>query len=276
MQQILSFLIRNKNTLLFLFLFAISLAFTVESHSYHKSKWISSTNFLSGNVFGFGSSIDSYFNLRDVNTTLVKENQQLRLQLERFKSIPIDTSFTDTATYNSPYKFYNATVIANSFSKKDNYILINKGEKDSIKPDMGVITPNGLLGIIENTSSNYSRIISILNSNLEINVGLKKSDHFGTLSWNGKSPYKAQLIDVGRLAPVKVGDTIITSGNSSIFPKGIPVGKISDFSLDQSKSYYKINVELFNDMTGIGPVYVIENLMKPELDSLKNSTLLNE
>lgn len=272
MQQIISFLIRNKNTLLFLFLFAVSFAFTVESHSYHKSKWISSTNFISGSVFNFGNAVGSYFDLEKVNSTLVEENLRLRSTIEHLKKTSRDTVFTDTTVFKAPYKFYSAAVISNSFSKRDNYILINKGLKDSISPDMGVITSNGVLGIVENSTRNYSRVISLLNSNLEVSVGLKKTNHFGTLSWNGKSPYHVQLSDVGRLAPLKVGDTVVTSGNSSIFPKGILVGTVSDFELDTSKSYYNINLKLFNDMTNLGPVYLIKNFMKPELEALRNST----
>jgi len=225
---------------------------------------------VSGSVFGAGSSVSSYFDLEEVNTNLVEENLRLRDALERYKTITNDTIFTDTTSYSAPYRFYSAEVISNSFSKRDNYILINKGLKDNIVSDMGVITSNGLLGIIENSTTNYSRVISLLNSNLEINVGFKKTNHFGTLSWDGKSPYFVQLSDVGRLAPIKVGDTVITSGNSSIFPKGILVGTVDNFELDTSKSYYNINLKLFNDMTNLGPVYVIENLIRPELDALQN------
>lgn len=276
MQQILSFLLRNQNTLLFLILFSIGFGFTVESHSYHKSKWISSTNFLSGSIFGVGNSVGSYFDLKETNDVLVEENLRLRDELERYRNTTSQNTTIDSTSFTSPYRFYDAKVISNNYSKKNNYLLINRGSKDSIKPDMGVISSKGLIGIVEESTTNYSRIISILNSNLEINVGLKKSNHFGTLNWNGESPYFIQLTDVGRLAPIKVGDTIITSGNSNIFPKGILVGTIKTFNIDQSKSYYTIDIELFNDMTNLGPVYIIENMAKDDIESLIDTDNTNE
>ena len=127
------------------------------------------------------------------------------------------------------------------------------------------------MGIIDNVSTNYSRVISILNTDSKINVQLKKTNHFGSLIWNGKDPNVVQLVDVPRLAPLKKGDTIITGGKSLIFPKGIPVGNIIDFNLDENGSYYTIDIQLFNDMTNIGHVYVIVNKDKAEIRSLEET-----
>ncbi len=268
MQQILDFLIRYKNTILFLLLFSLSFFFTVQSHSYHKSKVIGSTNFLMGGIYTWTNNVDEYFNLKEYNSRLVEENKVLREQVAEMSAHEIDTIFKDTSSFADPYTFRAAKVLRNQYSKLDNYLLINKGKNDSIAEDYGVITSKGIVGIVEETSSNFSRIISILNTNAAINVQLKKSNHFGTLIWNGKNPNLVQLIDVPRLAPVKKGDTIITNGRSLIFPKGIPVGVIQDFELDQNESYYTIDIQLFNDMTNIGYVYIIENNNKKELQEL--------
>jgi rod shape-determining protein MreC len=118
-------------------------------------------------------------------------------------------------------------------------------------------------------NSRFSRVISILNSDSQINAQLNKTNHFGSLIWDGKNPNIVQLVDVPRQAPVKEGDTIVTGGKSLIFPEGIPIGSVENFKLDQSQSYYNINVKLFNDMTNIGYVYVIENLDREEILELE-------
>ncbi len=271
MQQIINFLIRNKHSLLFLLLLFISLVFTIQSHSYHRSKFVSSTNFISGGVYGWQHSISDYFKLKNENTRLLEENERLYNQLSAFGVDSVSKKHIDTLRYTVPYTFTKARVIKNDYSKIDNYILINKGEKDSIKPDMGVITDKGIIGIIENTSKHYSRVISILNSNSRINAGLKKSNQYGSLVWNGEDPNIVQLETIPRQAILKEGDTIITHGRSTIFPRGIGIGTILNYKLNQNKNYYLIDVKLFNDMTNIGFVYTIKNNNAEEIKSLEKS-----
>ncbi|WP_103069857.1 rod shape-determining protein MreC [Aquimarina sediminis] len=270
MQQIINFLIKNKHFLLFLLLLFLSLVFTIQSHSYHKSKFVSSTNFLSGGIYGWQHSISDYFGLKNENKRLLEENERLHNQLSALGVDSVATQFLDTTSFNTPYTYTKARIIKNDYSKIDNYILINKGEKDSIFADMGVITDKGIIGIIENTSKNYSRVISILNSNSRINAGLKKSNQYGSLVWNGKDPNIVQLETIPRQALIKEGDTIITHGRSTIFPKGIGIGTIASYRLNQNKSYYLIDVKLFNDMSNIGFVYAIKNNNADEIKSLEN------
>ncbi|AXT61290.1 rod shape-determining protein MreC [Aquimarina sp. AD10] len=269
MQQIINFLIRNKHSLLFLLLLFLSLVFTIQSHSYHKSKFVSSTNFISGGMYGWQHSISDYFGLKDENMRLLQENEHLRNQLSLLGVDSVTTKHLDTISFKTPYTFTQGRVIKNDYSKIDNYILINKGKKDSIVTDMGVITDKGIIGIVEQTSTNYSRVISILNSNSRINAGLKKSNQYGSLVWNGKDPNIVQLETVPRQAILKKGDTIITHGRSTIFPRGIGIGTIVSYKLDENKSYYLIDVELFNDMTDIGFIYFIKNSDVKEIKQLE-------
>jgi len=272
MQQIINFLIRNKNFLLFLLLLLFSLILTIQSHSYHKSKFVSSTNFLSGGVHGWRQSISIYFGLKKENQRLLTENEHLRNQLSFYTKDTITTRLIDTTSFNNPFTFIKGNVIKNDYSKTDNYLLINKGEQHGIQPDMGVITDKGIVGIIENTSNKYSRVISILNSNIRINAGLKKSNQYGSLVWNGKDPNVIQLETIPRQAVLKKGDTIITNGRSTIFPQGIGIGTILNYQLDQNESYFLIDVQLFNDMTDIGFVYALQSNDAPEIKSLENAT----
>lgn len=275
MQQIINFIIRNKTFLLFLLLLSLSFAFTIQTHSYHKSKFINSANFLTGGVYNSVNNISEYLNLKTQNALLTEENKRLRTLLYNTKNIH-DSMQQDGTLINSPYHFTTANVIKNTYSAPTNILLLNKGTKDGIKEDFGVITTKGIVGIVDNTSKHFATIISILNTTSKISAQLKKTNHFGTLTWNGKSPYFSQLVDIPKIAPVKVGDTIITSGRSSIFPKGIPIGTIHDFKLDAAENYYEINIKLFNDMTNIEHVYIIENKDVPEITNLLKSSGSNE
>jgi rod shape-determining protein MreC len=270
MQQIINFLIRNKNNILFLLLLSFSLFLTVQSHSYQKSKFISSANFLSGGIYSWTSNINSYFYLEEYNLRLLEENQRLRTRLATYEDSLEIRDYIDTSSFDGNYLFRASEVINNNYAKVDNYLTLKSGARNGIERDMGVVTSRGIVGIVENVSPNYSTVISILNSNSRINAQLKKSNHFGTLVWNGDDPNIVQLTDVPAVAPIAEGDTIITGGRSLIFPKGLPIGSISEFSLDQSESYYNINIRLFNDMTNIGYVYVIENTAQTEIRNLQN------
>ncbi|BAO76310.1 rod shape-determining protein MreC [Winogradskyella sp. PG-2] len=256
---------------MFLLLFSIALTLTIQSHSYHRSKFINSANSLTGGVYGTFNSLGQYFNLKDENTILAEENKLLREQLLNSTSTK-DSSYFDTRYSKGKYRVKTAEVYKNSYSNTNNYLTLNKGENDSIKEDFGVITPKGILGIIDNTSSNYSTVLSILNKKSQINAKLKSSNHIGSLTWNGDSPEFTQLIDVSKFAPVKVGDTIVTGGQSAIFPKGIDIGIIESFVTDISGDTYTIQVKLFNDMTSIGKVYIIENIDRTEIKTLENNT----
>jgi rod shape-determining protein MreC len=271
MQQIFNFVIRNKTFLLFILLFSIALALTIQSHSYHRSKFINSANGLTGGVYGTFNSIDQYFNLKDENAILSEENKRLREQLFNSANTS-DSTYIDTTYSKGKYRVITADVYKNSYSLSNNYLTLNKGENDSIKEDFGVITSKGIIGIIDNTSQNYSTALSILNKRSKINAKLKSTNHIGSLTWNGKSPEYTQLIDVSKFAPVKIGDTIITGGQSTIFPEGIGIGIIDSFETDISGDTYNIQVKLFNDMTNIGTVYILENLDRIEIKTLEART----
>lgn len=268
MQQIINFIIRYKNFLLYIFLLIISLAFTIQSHSYHQSSFFNSSNWITGNIYSISHGITTYFDLDEENERLLLENERLRDQLfnkESSSKIKIDTA-------NIKYTIVAGQVIKNSYADHRNYITINRGEKDSVIQDMGVITDLGILGIVENTSSKFSTVQSILNENSNINAKIKNTNHFGSLIWNAKTYNVVQLIDIPRLVPLNVGDTIVTGAMSSIFPENIPIGAIKKFDLDISKSFYRIDVDLFNDMTNIKNVYIINNLDRKEVLELEEAT----
>lgn len=268
MQQIIKFIIRYKIFLLYIFLMIVSLGFTIQSHSYHQSRFFNSANWLTGNILETSNNVSTYFGLDSENQKLMDENKRLR-------DLLFNAGETDSIVRDSTQRTYTVTtgrVIKNSFSEPRNYITINKGEKDSVQGDMGVITSKGILGIIENTSNHFSTVQSILNEKSNINAKIKNTDHFGSLVWDMKRYDVVQLIDIPRLVKLTVGDTIVTGGMSSIFPEGIPVGTIRKFDLNSSNSFYSIDVALFNDMTNIKNVYIVNNEYREEIKELENQT----
>ncbi len=271
MQQILFFLIRNKNFLLSLFLFLISFALTIQSHSFHKNKFINSANFFSGGIYSFKNNVNNYFNLKEENDLLLEENARLRMQLDSFDEFStIDN--TDSTFTHSKFQFETARVINNTYSKSKNILTIDKGSQMNIALDMGVISSKGLIGIIKNTSAKYATVQSILNINSQINAKLKNSNHFGSLIWNTEDPNIVQLIEIPRLAPIIVGDTIITGGKSTIFPEGVLVGTIQSSLLNKDKNSYTLNIKLFNDMTSLKHVYIINNKDTEEIKKLEKES----
>lgn len=268
MQQIFNFIFKNSNRLLFLLLLCISLLLTIQSHSYHRSKVISSANFLSGGVYQQINDVSEYLNLRT-------ENEALALENARLKSILFNTKDTthlkkmDSITGIPADDILVSKVIHNSYNVHENFLTLNSGSNDGVKQDMGVINNLGIVGIVDNTSPKYATVLSILNVKSQINAKIKKSNHFGSLVWNGKSTGFVQLIDVPRLAAIRKGDTIVTGGQSVIFPENINIGTIYKVEIDNQTHYYTITVKLFNDMTNLGHVYIIKSKDREELNNLE-------
>ncbi len=269
MQQIFNFILKNSNKLLFLLLLGISLGFTIQFHSYHKSKIISSANFVSGNAYKKINEVESYFSLRTQNNDLALENARLKMLLFNKK----DTLVPEIVDLQGIEKtnVILSKVIHNSYDVYENYLTIDSGNKLGVKQDMGVINDLGIVGIVDKTSTNFATVISILNKKNTINAKVKKSNHFGSISWNGKSTGFVQLVDVPRLATVRKGDTIVTGGQSTIFPENINIGTIDKIQVDNETNYYTITVRLFNDMTNLGHVYIIKNRDTPEILKLEET-----
>ncbi len=267
MQQIIYFFIRNKNFLLFAVLFIVSILLTIQTHNYHNDKFISSANAITGGIFKFKNNLTDYFYLGTANEKLLEENLLLRQELEKYSNLAPIPALDTTAL--PKFEYLSATVINNNYSKTKNQITLDKGSRAGLKIDMGVVSTNGLVGIVSDISKNYSTVQSILNTKSRINAKLKKSNHFGTLIWNTKDPNVVQLIDIPRLAKIEKGDTITTGGRFTIFPEGILIGSVQDFHLDKDDNYYYVNIKLFNDMTSLQYVYLIKNNQAAEILNLE-------
>ncbi len=277
MQQILYFITKNSTKLLFLLLLVVSLYLTVQTHSYHKSQVLHSANFVSGAVYEKTNSITEYLHLKDENNRLAEENAKLK-QILYNSEVIVDSAFAINPEIRiaQDFKLFHAKIIKNSFYNKDNYLTIKGGSKNGVKKDMGVINSKGVIGIVENVSKNYATIQSILNTQTKISAKLSNSNHFGTITWNGKNTGFVQLIDIPKLAVLHKGDSIVTGGISTIFPENVPIGVVDKVFTSKNSNFYTINVRLFNDMTSIGSVYLIENIHINEINQLEEETTSDE
>lgn len=273
MQQIISFLDKNKLFILFLLLEVFAVIFTIQSHSFHKSKFVNSANFVSGGVYNKINNFKEFLYLKKENERLNEENVYLKnlLNLEDKEIIQRDLSVIDTLKYNQKYNYTGAKVINNNYRKNNNYLTINKGSNQGLEPDLAVINSKGIVGITKSVSGNYTTVLSILNVNSRINAKLLNSDHYGSLSWDNNDYNIVQLLDLPIQADIYRGDTVVTGGKSTIFPEGIPIGTIKDFKTFNN-NYEYINILLFNDMSSIGHVQVIKNFDKIEIQTLEEKS----
>ena len=273
MQQLIYFIKTFRFFLLFLVLEILALYFTFQYHSYHKSKFVNSANVITGGFYNKLNNINEYFHLKTENQLLIEENTRLKNLLEKtvIDYNPNTFIVVDTIEYAQKYEYTTAKIVNNNYTKRNNYLTINKGSSNGLTSEMGVINGRGIIGVIKNVSPNYATILSILNSSSKINVRLKNSNHFGTMVWDGKNYNVTQLNDIPRQAVIKQGDTIVTGGKSLLFPEGIYVGVIKDFTI-KNNQYNQINIALFNDMSAIGHVQIVKTLEKEEQFNLEIQT----
>lgn len=277
MQQIINFFTKNSTKLLFLLLLVISLYLTIQSHAFHRSQFINSSNVVSGTIYEKTNDLKEYLHLKSENEMLAEENARLK-QILYNNELIIDSAFTINPELRiaMDYKAFKTKIVRNNYNKKENYLTLKGGKKNGFIKDMGVLNTRGVIGIIENVSNNYATVQSILNTKTRIDAKISNSNHFGTITWDGKNAGYVQLIDVPKLAKLHKGDSIVTGGESTIFPENIPIGVIDKVYSSKSSNFYIINVRLFNDMTNIGSVYLIENVNLDEIKQLEQATLNNE
>jgi len=271
MEKLLGLLINRRAEVLTLFLLVIGLGLTVTAETPQRVKWLSSSSKVAGSVYQIKANLENYFELKKVNKRLSDENANLRQALyqSQFEKALIEGTFGNTDTLNK-FVVSPAKVIKNSVIREKNLITLNKGGKEGIVQDMGVISDKGVVGVVENTSDHFTTVISLLHSELSINASLKNTKHFGSLIWDTKTIDRCILVDLPKISNIQIGDTIVTGGMSSVFPAGIPIGQVSAYSVPINSSFYKAEVRLFNDMSNLDQVYVIKNTLKEEQVSLEN------
>ena len=263
MQQLVNAIIRFRNGLVYLLLISLSIFLLQQSSAYHRSLVANVSVSFGAQFSDLVNSFTSYANLREANKRLLQENQVLLDQILSEERLPSDT----LAFSSIPLQ-----VIQNSFINSYNYITLKGGKNSGVKNEMGLVTAQGIVGVVQFVQNRYAQGISILNKDLKINAKLKNSNHFGSLTWTGDDPTKMNLLDVPKTATINVGDTIQTGGMSTIFPPNLPIGSILNFVDDPMISFYDIEVSLFQDMTDLGTVFAIHHPLAEEVQSVQKST----
>ena len=274
MRSLFRFLLRNYFVMMFLALEAISFSLMVSLNNYQRVAFVNSSNDIVGTLYERFSHFDDYFSLSRTNARLAAENASLRKQLEfrirNQEKYPVNRPDTVDAP---AYYFASAKVISNSVNKQFNYITLNKGSRQGIKPDMGIISADGVVGVITNVSPNYSTGLSILNKRLSIPAKINKNNYFGALVWDGEHSNTADLKEIPFHIIVNVGDTVVTSGYSSIFPEGIMIGTISNFDVESGTNFYNIKVDLSTNFRTLKYVEVVKNTKQDELKRIESNNV---
>ena len=279
MRNLLNFLLKYNHWFLFILLEVISFVLLFRFNHYQHSVYFSSANVVAGKVYEVSGGITSYFHLKSVNEDLLDRIMELEQQNRNLENALVK-HLSDSTELNSirnlsdtDYEIFKARVINNSLNLVDNYITLNRGSKDGIRPEMGVVDGNGVVGIVYETSSHYSRVISVLNSKSSISCKIVGSEYFGYLKWEyGDSRY-AYLKDLPRHAEFNLGDTVVTSGYSTVFPEGIMIGTVDDMADSNDGLSYLLKVKLATDFGKVSEVRVIARTGQREQKELEQKSL---
>lgn len=275
MRNLLNFLVRYSSWFVFAFYVVLSCGLLFNRNPYQHHVYLTSAGIVASGLHDISSNITGYFALRDINddlqrqtADLQKEVLDLRQQLRSYREIAMQDSLRAVDSIGK-FNFVIATVINNSITRPNNYLTINKGAKDGLKPDMGVLDQNGVVGVVNVVSDHYARVISLLNPNFRLSCKLRGSDAFGSLVWDGKDPRTAILEELPKHTHFQKGDTIVTSGNSAVFPEGIPVGTIVGKARGADDNFFTLRILLLTDFTALSAVKVISNTDLEEIRSVE-------
>lgn len=284
MRNLLEFLSKYNHWFVFIILEIISATLLFQYNSYQGSVWFSSANTVTGKVYEWSSQVEKFFSLVKVNEELTLRNIELEQQVNVLSNRLLDQTKDSASIITTNKDLFNgfiltpAKVITNAVDKANNFITLNKGRADGIEPNMGVVSGNGIVGIVYLVSQHYSVVLSVLNSKSNISCMIKRKGYLGYLHWNGGSSEYVYLDDVPRHAHLNKYDEIITSGYSSIFPQGIPVGKVTNAYNSADGLSYRLKVKLSTNFSTLRDVYVVNNspmkerieLMRAAQDSIQD------
>ena len=265
MHNLLNFLAKYSYWFLFLVLEAISFVLLFQFNSYQGSVWFTSANAVSGKVYEQSAKVKSYFQLATINEELTQENLYLAHRLQALNAQKED-SIADSLAHASallqrlaPYKLIPAKIVHASLNKRDNLLTIDKGARDGIKRDMGVVCGTGVVGIVYLTSEHYAVVIPVLSSQSSISCVIENRGYFGYLHWTGGDICRAFVYDIPRHAHFRLYENVVTSGYSSVFPAGIPVGKILHVYNSPDQMSYRLQLQLSTNFGTLRDVFVVDN-----------------
>ena len=267
MYNLRRFIIKHHFVILFILLEVISVLLLANSQRFHRDRMVNTTNDVVGKIYEWSSEVGNYFRLNSANEQLAEENALLRQRL----SVVYDTTTCtfDISEGDTLYKYIPAQVVNNSTNQANNYIVINKGKVDGIERDMGVISTDGIVGVVTDVSRHFASVMSLLHSKSVVGVRIKESQELASLKWETNNYRYGMVEDIPTHILLQKGDTILTSSHSYIFPEDLMVGTVEEFYPTAVDALNKAKVRFATDFATLRHVYVIRDLHKPELDSLK-------
>lgn len=265
MRNLILFILRYQFTFLFVLLEVIAVALLASGNSYHNSLWNRKSTAVAGIYYGWRHQATRYIGLMEDNESLRRQNAHLVNQLwskgDSLKQVEM-----------SGFRCIPSTAITSTFHLGNNYVVIKGGSRVGIRPESGVISPDGLIGVVHSVSDHYSTVTPIIHNTIQVSARLKKNAYFGLCSWTGHDDRYVMLNDIPNHVVVEQGDSIVTRGSSGIFPQDILIGFAEGSVRDESSGFQRIAVRLSTDFRRLHSVYVIVNEYKNELDSLENLT----
>ncbi len=274
MNSLLRFLLRYHIVFLFVILEGISLVLISTDSIYQHYRLVSAVRGFSGSVHSYFDGLNNYFELREQNDILARENLELRRKIASLPTPVVVPNNLDTSRHGQ-YTYVGAVVVNNSVNKQHNFITIKAGLDEGVKPEMGVISSNGIVGVVKSCSPHYSTVISLLNTDLRISAKLSRTGYFGSFAWDGIDPDVIILSEIPQHADISIGDSVVTSGYSSIFPEGILLGFVQDFD-KKGGNFYRISVKLAGDFHKLNYVYIINNTQSDEQNQLESTNVKND
>ncbi len=285
MQQLFQFLYRYRAFLFFVLLEFVSIYLIVQNNNYQSAAYFNTANYYAAKTLGISNSVTEYVHLREVNSHLATENRQLHTQLTQAQLkqtvIQVSPTLGDSTVYKpdtavaSRFDFKVAKVINNSTERFKNFLTIDKGSVDGIRPGMGVISATGVVGKVKSCTEHFSTVISLLHTEMMVSSKVKRNGVFGTARWSGKDPGIISLTYIPRHQSVNQGDTVLTSDYNATFTPGIMIGTVKAVRLKPDDTYYEIDVTLSTNFNSLSYVYVIENKLQAEQQSLEQNLSTN-
>ncbi|MCL1867838.1 MAG: rod shape-determining protein MreC [Paludibacter sp.] len=281
MKNLIKFLIKYSYILLFIALEVVAFVLISNNKSYQRSVILSSSNAVAANMYALSNNVVEFFNLRTANNNLSEENTELKNKIIELQNLLASRQHeqADSLRYNIPpemqYRFIQAKVIGSTTNKVINYITLNKGETNGVRPDMGVVSDRGVVGIVKTVSEHFSIVIPLLNPRFQLSCKFENNNYVGSLQWHGEDYRFSNLVDIARHVEIHKNDTIVTSGLTRSFPAGIPVGTIEEFHINESDPYYTIKVRLMVDFRTLTHVSIV-NFKYADEEKLLNNQLVEE
>ncbi len=276
MRNIFLFIRRYFNLIFFLILQGFSIYFIVHYSKYHEAAFGNIANQLTGKVNTQYSKINNYFHLKMVNDSLVKANEDLYNKLKINFELPdtisktiIDTLRLDSILQYRKYTYLQAKVLSNSISTQNNFIVLSRGKSQQFHAGMGIVDPNNaVVGIITESTEDFSVVMSLLHKDSHLSGKLLKGGETGTLNWDGKEPNIITLMNIPKSAKVAKGDTIITSGFSTTFPKGMLIGTVTEVFKETSTNNFRIKFKTATNFYNLQYAYAIENIQQEPINKI--------